>query len=298
MESQENYAIQPAVRGEILNIEDYAMSVDGLVKQVKLIQTVMEKVMQENEHYGKIPGTDKPTLLKPGAEKLALTFRLDPDYSIIREVREKEFIAYTIKCNLRHIPTGQRIASGIGSCNSRETKYRYRNDYELTDKPVPKAYWNARNANNSKEMKRILAGHVPRKNEETGKWVLAKANRVENDNPWDLDNTIIKMACKRALVAATLNATAASDIFTQDVEDMPGIVNGKSKATEPEEGPPEKPDKPEEDEAPTSGPGISFKNKVTCPPGGPEAGKETNTQYCHSVCKEHETCQVYQEAIR
>lgn len=35
----------------------------------------------------------------------------------------------------------------------------------------------------------------------------------------DLYNTIVKMANKRALVAAVLNATAASDVFTQDVED-------------------------------------------------------------------------------
>ena len=32
--------------------------------------------------------------------------------------------------------------------------------------------------------------------------------------------TVLKMANKRSLVAAVLNATAASDIFTQDIEDM------------------------------------------------------------------------------
>jgi hypothetical protein len=36
----------------------------------------------------------------------------------------------------------------------------------------------------------------------------------------ELDNTILKMAMKRAHIAATLNATGASRIFTQDVEDM------------------------------------------------------------------------------
>jgi hypothetical protein len=51
-----------------------------------------------------------------------------------------------------------------------------------------------------------------------GNWVWME--RIENDNPWDFQNTILKMAAKRAKVAATLNATAASDIFTQDVEDM------------------------------------------------------------------------------
>lgn len=206
----------------VVNFEDYAMNVGSLVKQITLIQDAMSKVMRENEHYGTIPGTPKPTLLKPGAEKLCLMFRLDPDYEIIREVREDYFIAYTIKCTLNHIPTGQRIGSGIGSCNSRESKYRFRHDAQMTDTEVPKAYWDAKNANNSQEMKRILGpGNRAKKNEETGKWVIARSVQVENDNPWDLDNTLIKMACKRALVAATLNATAASDIFTQDIEDMP-----------------------------------------------------------------------------
>jgi hypothetical protein len=40
---------------------------------------------------------------------------------------------------------------------------------------------------------------------------------VENGELPDLYNTIIKMANKRAHVAATLTATAASDIFTQDM---------------------------------------------------------------------------------
>jgi hypothetical protein len=206
---------------EIKNIEDSAMSVEGLMRQVGLIQKVMGSVMREGEHYGTIPGTNKPTLLKSGAEKLCLTFRFDPDYEIIREVREKGFISYTVKCNIRHILSEQNVASGLGSCNSREDRYRYR--YEDTGKPVPKEYWENRNPD-------VLGGpHFrPRQlkddngNPIKGKWNIFE--RVENDNPWNMDNTLIKMASKRALVAAVLNATAASDIFTQDVEDL--VSNG------------------------------------------------------------------------
>ena len=54
-----------------------------------------------------------------------------------------------------------------------------------------------------------------------GKKEWAWFDRSENDNPWEYDNTLLKMAQKRALVAAVLNSTAASDIFTQDVEDLP-----------------------------------------------------------------------------
>ncbi len=216
---EQNTALQPVETQhgrEIVNIEDYAMSIDGLVGQVSLIQQVMDKVMKKDEHYGVIPGTGgKPSLLKPGAEKLCLTFRLDPNYEIIREVRDRDFIAYTVKCTLTHIPTGQSIASGIGSCNSRETKYRYRSDN--TGREVPKEYWKNRDPE-------ILGGPTCKPRKKDGKWVVFE--QVENDNPWDLDNTLIKMACKRALVAATLNATAASDIFTQDIEDMPKELIG------------------------------------------------------------------------
>src|SRR5690606_12324178 len=45
--------------------------------------------------------------------------------------------------------------------------------------------------------------------------------------PADIANTVLKMACKRAQVAMIINATACSDIFTQDLEDIPGeIVEG------------------------------------------------------------------------
>ena len=51
--------------------------------------------------------------------------------------------------------------------------------------------------------------------------MIAKGGeKVEHDNPADHYNTVLKMAKKRALVDAVLTATAASDIFTQDLEDI------------------------------------------------------------------------------
>lgn len=207
--------------GQVVNIEDFAMSIQSLTRQVDLIQEVMKKVMREGEHYGKIPGTNKPTLLKPGAEKLNVTFRLGPSYTIIEKIRDDDFIAYTVRCDLTHIPTGTLVASGIGSCNSKETKYRYRT--ENTGREVPAAYWNDRDP-------RLLGGHQFSPRKKDGKWWIMQ--QVENENPWDLDNTLVKMACKRAMVAAVLNGTAASDIFTQDVEDMPeNLINGDAPPT-------------------------------------------------------------------
>ena len=297
----------PAVRGEIVNIEDQAMSIESLLGQVKLIQDVMSRIMVEDEHYGTIPGTKKPTLYKPGAEKLCLTFRLDPDYEIIREIREKDFIAYTVKCNLTHIPTGQNSASGIGSCNSRESKYRYRFIEESTGIPVPKKYWDARKKGDNKEMKRFL--QVPNFDPENlraakidGEWIIARSEKVENDNPWDLDNTLIKMGCKRALVAAILNATAASDIFTQDIEDMPAeiinaeVVKKPQKSTGRGKTSPPVDDKEKSDPPPTENGEIDYSGRIDCPEIIDKEGNPTNIlKAACRACHKFDGCIMWKE---
>jgi hypothetical protein len=213
------------------------LSIEQVIEHVHLVHEVMKRVMQKNEHYGIIPGTDKPTLLKPGAEKLCLTFRLGPRYEIIN-ASERPFRSYTVKCTLFHIPTGQFVAEGVGSCTSGEVKYRYRS--ETTGETVPKDYWKDRDPKH-------LGGTQYKPRKKDGQWLIYET--VENENPEDLDNTLVKMACKRALVAATLNATAASDIFTQDLEDMapPEKGNGdKEKKENPKEEKPKKQAKKED----------------------------------------------------
>lgn len=155
-----------------------AMSANEIVQQVKLIQDVMASVMKKDEHYGVIPGTRKPTLYKPGAEKLCLLFRLCPEFQTT-ETYDGRHLTVKSRCVLIHVPSGKAMGSGEAICSTKEKKYRYRKD----------------------------GGKV-----------------VENGELEDCYNTIIKMANKRALVAATLVATAASDIFTQDMEDLPVVI--------------------------------------------------------------------------
>lgn len=188
-------------------MEASELTIEDLIGQVTLIQEAMRAVMRSDEHYGVIPGTgSKPTLLKPGAEKLCLLFRLDPEYEVVREHSGDDYIGITMRCTLFHIPTGNRVGSGIGSCNTREKKYRYRG-VKRDKVPEPD------------EVDRLKAEDAGYFRKISGRWTWF--DRIENDNPWEYENTVVKMAAKRALVAAVLNATAASDIFTQDVEDMP-----------------------------------------------------------------------------
>ena len=62
------------------------------------------------------------------------------------------------------------------------------------------------------------------KKDDSGNWKIARqGEKVEHDNPADFYNTCLKMAKKRGLVDAVLTSTAASDIFTQDIEEDPDL---------------------------------------------------------------------------
>jgi len=134
---------------------------------------------------------------------------------------KKTFQTATVKCTLTHIPTGSVFGEGVGACSTMEGKYKFRTgEVEFTGKPVPKDYWTNRDIN-------LIGGKgFSTKKNDKGQWEIVKAGeKVEHDNPADYYNTVLKMAKKRAHVDAVLTATAASDIFTQDVEDMPEVIN-------------------------------------------------------------------------
>lgn len=187
-----------------------ALTVDQIIGQVTLIQRVMQSVMKEGEHYGTIPGCgNKKTLLKPGAEKLGMTFRLAPDFEETVKELPNGHREYHIKCTLYSIGNNTRVGQGVGCCSTMESKFRYRT--ENTGQDVPKAYWEHRDSS-------LLGGptYLPKKVD--GKWLIF--HKVEHDNPSDYHNTCLKMAKKRAHVDAILTATAASDCFVQDLEDL------------------------------------------------------------------------------
>jgi len=191
------------------------MSPQDVVAQVTKIQQVMKSCMKEGEHFGKIPGCgDKPTLLKAGAEKLNLTFRLAAEFTINQTDYPEAHREYQVTCRLTHIPTGNFVGSGVGAASTMETKWRYR--WENTGKQVPKEYWENRDVT-------LLGGpdFVARKVRGNGGsqvWMIY--HRIPHDNPADYYNTVLKMSKKRAHVDAVLTSTAASDIFTQDIEEL------------------------------------------------------------------------------
>ncbi len=181
---------------------DFAMSVDEMEERMHIMQDFIKRAMVEGQDFGKIPGTDKPTLLKPGAEKLGTFYGYSNKVDVVNKIEDWKggFFHYEVKVTLVNKKTGCVEAEGIGSCNSKEARYRYRWAFE---NQLPRGV--------SKE-------ELPKKaiNKNGKTYTLY---RTENDDVFTLPNTLLKMAKKRAFVDATLSATRTSGIFTQDVED-------------------------------------------------------------------------------
>ena len=119
------------------------MSVQDVVGQAQKVLEIMRQTMRAGIHYGAvIPGTNKRSLLKPGAERLCLTFRLAPSFNIRRQDLDGGHREYEIVATLQHQPTGMILGEGVGCASTMESKYRWR--WENTGRQVPGDYWKAR----------------------------------------------------------------------------------------------------------------------------------------------------------
>ena len=228
--------------------ETAPLSAQQIQSQVNLIQEVMKAVMKDGEHYGKIPGCgDKPSLLKPGAEKLMFTFRLvaDPEVEVfdLYHPTVQGHREYRAKVKISSM-NGMYMGGGIGSCSTMESKYRFRGGEKInTERPVPKEYWNLKKEGKNAEAQALIGGAGFGIGKFDGAWMICEiGEKMEHDNPADFYNTTGKMAKKRALVDAVLTVTAASDIFTQDIEELVdnGVMTPKQEASKPPVKPPQK----------------------------------------------------------
>lgn len=197
------------MENQIMTVET-SLSENELQSQVNIIQKVMSKVMQKDVHYGVVPGCgSKPTLLKAGSEKILTTFQIAVD-PIVEDLSTDDEIIYRVIVRGIYRPTGVYVGGGVGVCSSGEEKYKWR-------KAVCKEEFEATPENRRRIKWQSSGGQVMQV-------------RVE---PANIANTVLKMAKKRAQVDMTLTVTAASDIFTQDIEELadevkPATKNGQS----------------------------------------------------------------------
>jgi len=176
------------------------MAVSEVIAHVSAVQEVMQAVMKKDIHYGVIPGTDKPTLLKQGAEVLCMAFRVADSYQV-EDLSTADTVRYRVTCIGTHQMSGVVLGTGMGEASSGEEKYKWRKAWEPEYNETP--------AN----LRRKKSGYNKQKREHYSTFQV----RTE---PADLANTILKMANKRAKIAMTINVTACGDMFSQDLEDM------------------------------------------------------------------------------
>lgn len=195
------------------------LSVDDVVARVEKIQEVSRRVMVDGRHFGNIPGVKKPSLLKPGAEILCMTFQLAPKFKA-KEKLKGDHLECVTTCTLIHIPTGAELGSAEGSCSTRESKYAYRQGERLCPSCGKTCIIKGREEYGGGWLCFAKKGGCGAKFRDGDKTIEGQqVGRVDNPDLPDCWNTVRKMAAKRALVAAVLIVTCASDLYTQDVDE-------------------------------------------------------------------------------
>lgn len=207
------------------------------IEDLNTIRAFVANEMKNGLDFGAIPGTGtserpaKPTLLQPGAQKIFMYFNCFPEHDVQTIELDAGHVEYIVKTRLISRGSQAPIGSGLGSCSTMESKYRWRN----ANRRCPECGAEA-----------IIKG----KREYGGGWVCFKrkdgcgakfddndpaivsqsAGRVENPDIYDQRNTVLKMAKKRSQVDAAHGLGCMSELFTQDLDDF----HDMAPATEPE----------------------------------------------------------------
>jgi len=188
----------------------------------------IDTVLVAGTDYGVIPRCSKPSLLKPGAEKILNYLGLIARVEVCNRVEDYAndgFFCYTCKVSLLDY-NGVIKGEGLGICNSKESRY-------------------AKNSG------------------------------------FSVQNTVLKMAKKRALVDAVLNVACLSARFTQDVEDMNLEPDQSSK------GPSGQPQPPRTDK-PASQKQIAYLEKLMSDCGTSAAALNRHVKKAYGLDNYHE----------
>ena len=203
---------------------------------------LIDGIMKANVDFGVIPGSTKPTLLKAGAEKATSFFGLRTvfaDAEVVEDWTGQEhggepFFYYRRTCKLYR---GESlIASVDGSCNSWEKKYRYRSSERVCPQCGKATIIKGKQEFGGGYICFAKKGGCGAKFGDNAQEIIGQeVGTIKNPDVADQVNTILKMADKRALVAATLIATGLSEYFTQDIEDY---IDGATFASHPSQNAP------------------------------------------------------------
>lgn len=176
---------------------------------------LIQKVLEEGRDYGEVPGTGKPTLLKPGAERLSIAFGAYPSYEIIEKEIDHDRVNTFTGWDSAAKPASKTIELEM-KANRRGRWKKIDGEWSWQEKQD--------GATSCGMYRYVIRCRLKiRQSEEVIAEGIGSCSTLESkyiDRPRDCENTVLKMAEKRAFVAATLHAFGLSDRFTQDMEDV------------------------------------------------------------------------------
>lgn len=201
------------------------VGIEEAKNKFEMVRKYTANCLTKDVDYGKVPGVSKPSLLKPGAEKICSLFGLTPKFVCVDKIMNwngegnpdgEPFFYFEYRCDL--FRGGEFVASCDASCNSWEKKYRYRKG-ELVCPNCGKPLRKSKN-NDGYYCWTKTGGCGATFASNDSAITSQKVGDVKNYDTAEQVNTFMKMAQKRAYVGATLIACNLSEYYTQDVEDM------------------------------------------------------------------------------
>jgi hypothetical protein len=116
-------------------VPSLAISLSEAKERIDLLEQFVKEMMKEGLDYGMIDGFRKPTLLKPGAEKLCDIFGFSKHVNIVNRIEnwEEGIFAYEVKVTLVSKLTGYMEAEGIGTCNNKEQSFIDQDPFSLVN---------------------------------------------------------------------------------------------------------------------------------------------------------------------
>lgn len=112
---------------EVSNVSTM-LTPDRIIERSKAIHAIMKEAMKDGTDYGVIQGCgSKPTLLKPGAEKLLMMFQVAPRVTVTDLSAPPDVYRYRVQVSLIS-QSGVYLGDGIGECTSLEKKWHERRD--------------------------------------------------------------------------------------------------------------------------------------------------------------------------
>lgn len=211
---------------------DNELSIPQLVDKMEKVREAMKQAMKQDVDYGVIPGTkSKPTLLKPGAEKLCQMFRLSDEYDEAIIDLPGGHREYRVKCRLTHFPSQTFVGEASATCSTMESKYRYRGGARKCPMCGKEAIKKSKFPPRDQPQKQPgyycfakIGGCGANFDADDKDIVSQSEQKTENPDIADSYHNVQSIAYKRAYLAATRKATASSEMFTDSMEDA--VVEG------------------------------------------------------------------------